>query len=131
MEQNAMSQAAAVVYLLALFSVVILCFVSMWKVFVKAGRPGWACLIPLVNAYNVFRISGRAQWLAVVFTLGLLIPGINVIILAIGVGGLAQAFGRGVFFAMGLLFLPFIFLPILAFGDAKHLDAEAQPQAAF
>lgn len=33
---------------------------------------------------------------------------------------IANAFGKGAGFAVGLIFLPFIFFPILAFGDAEY-----------
>ncbi|MBL0057747.1 MAG: signal peptidase I [Elusimicrobia bacterium] len=98
--------------LLAL-AVSILVIVSVWKVFVKAGQPGWASLIPFFNLYVLIKIAGKPGW----WLLLMLIPLINLVFFLLVTLGLAERFGKGAGFGVGLFLLPFIFWPILAFGD--------------
>jgi len=98
------------------FAVVILLIAAMWKVFTKAGQPGWACIIPIYNLYVLCKIAGRPGW----WVLLMLIPFVNFIILIIIAIDIAKAFGKGVGFGIGLILLPFIFYPILGFGSAQY-----------
>lgn len=93
--------------------------VTMWKLFTKAGQPGWATLIPIYNAYVMLKISGKPGWWLIL----LFIPLINLIISIMALIGLARNFGKGGGFAIGLLLLPIIFYPILAFGDDEYQGA--------
>lgn len=87
-----------------------------WRIFTKAGRPGWAAIIPIYNVYVLLQMVGRpAWWLLLTF-----IPVINFIIGIVLCVDLAKSFGRGTGFGIGLFILGFIFGPILAFGDAKY-----------
>ena len=91
-------------------------YVSMWKIFVKAGQPGWAAIIPIYNAYILTKIVGRPWW----WLLLMLIPFVNIVIAIILAIDLAKSFGKGGGFAVGLILLGFVFYPILAFGDARY-----------
>jgi len=53
------------------------------------------------------------------------IPFVNFVIAIIMYLAFAEKFGKGAGFAMGLVFLPFIFFPILAFGDAQYQQPTA------
>ena len=97
--------------LIALFLVV-----AMWKVFTKAGQPGWASIIPIYNVYVWCKIVGRPWW----WILLVLIPFVNFIIAIILCVDLAKSFGKGVGFGIGLALLGIIFLPILGFGSAQY-----------
>ncbi len=94
---------------------------SLWKVFAKAGQPGWASLIPIYNAYIMFKMAGKPGW----WLLLLLLPLVNFVILIIVFIALAEKFGKGAGFGVGLALLGVIFFPILAFGDAKYQGAPA------
>jgi len=94
---------------LALSIVVI---VAVWKVFVKAGKPGWASIIPVYNLYVMVQIAGREWW----WFLLILIPFVNIVIAAIVSIDIARKFGKQTAFGFGLFLLPFIFYPMLAFG---------------
>jgi uncharacterized membrane protein YhaH (DUF805 family) len=96
--------------------IIILMIVSMWKVFTKAGKPGWACLIPFYNIIVMLQIAGKPGWWLLLF----LIPVVNFIIAIITLLAFAANFGKGGGFVAGLIFLPFIFWPLLAFGDARY-----------
>jgi len=90
---------------------------SIWRVFTKAGQPGWACIIPIYNLVILLKIAGRPIWWIIL----LLIPFVNFIILILVAIDLAKNFGKGVGFGLGLAFLPIIFYPILGFGDAQYV----------
>lgn len=102
----------------ALFGLIlsILLVVGMWKMFSKAGEPGWTSLIPFLNTYKLFKIGWGSGWL---FLLGF-IPIVNIVVsIMLGIK-LARAFGKGTGFAVGLILLPSIFYMILGFGDSVY-----------
>ena len=99
----------------------ILMLAAWWKIFTKAGQPGWACLIPIYNLYVWCKIVGRPWW----WILLMLIPFVNFIIAIILIIDLAKSFGKGVGFGIGLLLLPVIFFPILGFGSAQYQGPSA------
>lgn len=105
---------------------IILMIVAMWKIFTKAGQPGWGSIIPIVNFYFLCKIAGRPGWWLIL----MLIPFVNFIIIIILSIDIAKAFGKGAGFGIGLLLLPFIFYPVLAFGSAQYVGrAPAVPAA--
>ncbi|HNR03189.1 MAG TPA: DUF5684 domain-containing protein [Anaerolineaceae bacterium] len=89
----------------------------MWRIFVKAGKPGWAAIVPIYNVLVELEIVGRPWW----WLLLLLVPVVNIVIGVIVLLDLAKVFGKSTGFGIGLIFLSFIFIPILAFGDARYL----------
>ncbi len=97
-------------------AVIVLMVASMWKIFDKAGQPGWAALIPIYNIIVLLEIVGRPVWWFIL----MLIPVVGFIIGILVVVDLAKSFGQSVGFGIGFLFLPFIFAPLLAFGDASY-----------
>lgn len=99
-----------------------------WALFQKADQPGWASLIPYYNIYVLLTMTGKPWWWLLIYVLGPPIPVVGTIaFLVMGVlltVALAQCFGKGTGFIIGLLLLPFIFYPILAFGDAKYEEPD-------
>lgn len=91
----------------------VLIVVSWWRVFEKAGHPGWAAIIPIYNTIILLEIADRPGWW-VILMFGLFLNLVIIIIMSLGV---ADSFGRSAGFGVGLAFLPFIFYPILAFTD--------------
>lgn len=102
----------------ALLSVglLILMLTSFWSIFSKAGRPGWLSLIPVVNLYNLIKIAGRPGWWILLF----LVPVVNFIIAIMVTINVANKFGKSTLFGVGMIFLPFVFYPVLAFSDARY-----------
>jgi hypothetical protein len=98
-------------------AIIVLMFASMWKVFSKAGKPGWACIIPIYNIIVLLEIVARPTWWILLY----LIPGVNFVIQIIVLLDVAKAFGKGAGFAVGMIFLPFIFWPMLGFGSAQYI----------
>jgi len=92
-----------------------------WKIFTKAGKPGWASIVPIYNIIVLLEIVGKQWW----YLLLLFIPVVNIVILIMVMIALAQVFGKSGGFAVGLIFLSLIFMAILAFGDAKYLGPQA------
>ncbi len=94
----------------------ILMIAACWKIFTKAGQPGWASIIPIYNWYILCKIVGRPGWWVIL----LLIPFVNFIVAIILCIDLAKSFGKGVGFGIGLILLGVIFFPILGFGSAEY-----------
>ena len=91
---------------------------SWWKVFTKGGQPGWGALIPVYNLYLILKMIGRPGW----WLLLLFIPVVNVVVAIVITHGISKSFGKGIPFTIGLMFLPFIFYPILAWSDAVYTE---------
>lgn len=100
-------------------AIIIIMLAGMWKTFEKADKPGWAAIIPIYNVYVLLQIVGRPGWWLILF----LIPVVNFIIGLLVTYELAQAFGKGIGYTLGLIFLGFIFWPLLGFGDARYQGA--------
>jgi hypothetical protein len=96
--------------------------VALWRVFTKAGRPGWAALIPIYNVVVLLEIAGRPWWWLVL----LFIPIVNLVVSVVYAIDLAKSFGRGVGFGLGLAFLSGIFFMILGFGSARYRGPAAR-----
>lgn len=101
---------------LAVLAVIIVMIAAVWKVFTKAGQPGWAVFIPIYNAIVWLRVCGKPGWWIIL----LIIPLVNIIISLLASLGMAKNFGKGTGFGIGLWLLGPIFLLILAFGDSKY-----------
>ncbi len=97
-------------------AVAILVIAGGWKVFTKAGKPGWGILIPIYNLILWLEIAEKPLW----WFLLMLIPLVNIVICIIVFIAVARNFGKGDGFGLGLIFLSFIFIPILGFGDAQY-----------
>jgi uncharacterized membrane protein YoaK (UPF0700 family) len=101
---------------LVYFVLGVVAIAGMWKTFAKAGKPGWAAIIPIYNIIVLFQIIGRPLW----WILLLFIPIVNIIVLIVASIDMAKSFGKGTGFGIGLALLGFIFYPMLGFGDAQY-----------
>lgn len=106
--------------ILAVFGIV-----AMWKVFQKAGQPGWACIIPIYNVYIMTKIGGKPWW----WLLLMLIPLVNIIFVIWLYNMISKSFGKDEGFTVGLVLLGIVFWPILGFGSAKYLGPYGDPAA--
>jgi hypothetical protein len=105
----------------AYLAIIVLEIAALWQVFRKADRPGWAAIIPFYNIYILLKVVGRPGWWLILY----FIPIVWFIVWIIVAYDLARSFGKGVGFTVGLVLLPFIFIPILGFGPARYLEAHA------
>lgn len=112
-------------YIIIALIISVIVIVGMWKVFEKAGKPGWAALIPIYNVIIMLEIVGKPM----IWLLWLLIPCTSFIFGIWLTNLMSKSYGKSEGFTVGLIFLGFIFWPILGFGDARYLGpsaAEAQ-----
>ena len=114
---NAAAAGVSIVYSIVVIALTVLILVAMWKLFVKAGKPGWGAIVPFYNLYCLFDMSFGNGWLFLLT----LVPCVNAVMQIIMYVKLAKAFGKSGGFAVGLIFLPYVFIPILGFGDAEYL----------
>jgi ABC-type transport system involved in cytochrome c biogenesis permease component len=124
MNENGIDPAAAAAgagigigMLLFQLAISLLMIISVWKVFSKAGQPGWAVLIPFYNLYVFLKVAGKPGWWMAII---LLVPVANIIFAIMALAAMAKNFGKGGGFVVGLIFLPIIFYPILGFGSAQY-----------
>lgn len=87
-----------------------------WKMFEKAGEPGWAAIIPIYNTIIFIRLAGKPIWWVILC----LIPCVNIVVFILLSIEVAKAFGKDTGFGVGLGLLPFIFAPLLGFSDATY-----------
>ncbi|MBI4481026.1 MAG: signal peptidase I [Acidobacteria bacterium] len=97
-------------------ALVVLMIGSIWKVFTKAGKPGWACIVPIYNVIVLLEIAGKPLW----WILLMIIPLVNIVIAILLAIEVAKKFGQSAGFGLGLAFLPFIFYPVLGYGSARY-----------
>ncbi len=114
--QQGVDQGASVVSIVIALIVAVVLIVAWWKIFTKAGKPGWTALIPIYNVIVMLQVVGRPVWWIIL----LLIPVVNFIIGIIVFLDLAKSFGKSTGFGIGLILLNLIFVLILAFGDAEY-----------
>ena len=102
-------------------AVMVFYLASMWKIYTKAGQPGWAAIIPIYNVVVLHQMVGKPVWWVVLY----LVPIVNIVIAIIVTHALSLSFGKGVGFTLGLIFLGIIFYPVLAWSDAQYLGPTA------
>jgi hypothetical protein len=123
--QAAAGAGFAIVMMLCYFGFIFLVLAvvlgSWWKIFTKAGEPGWAAIVPIYNYMIMSKICGRGE----MFGLLLLVPCVNIVVGIMLTIDLAKSFGKDMGFAIGLLLLGIVFLPILAFGNSEYIGPAA------
>lgn len=98
----------------------ILVIVAIWKIFQKAGEPGWKAIIPFYNLYTEYKMFWGNGWLFLLTV----IPVVNVIVSIILRHKMSKAFGHGVLFTLGLIVFPYIFMLILGFNGDEYLGPQ-------
>jgi hypothetical protein len=108
-------------------AIIVLEVVAFWMLFAKAGKPGWAAIIPFYNIWVAWEVAGKPGWWLVFY----FIPIVNIVFWIIWCLQIAPRFGQGTGFAVGIIFLPFIFVPIMAFDKSKYIapGASSAPAA--
>jgi hypothetical protein len=95
---------------------ILLTIATFWKVFTKAGEEGWKGIIPIYNLFVLMKIAGKPWW----WGLLLFVPILGLVIAIFYNLALAERFGKGQLFGLGLCFLPLFFFGMLAFSDAEY-----------
>ncbi len=123
MEQEAVGMMGSA-FSLIMLALTVVVIAGMWKTFSKAGKPGWACMVPIYNVIVLLQIAGRPLWWFVL----LLIPVVNLIVSMVLMVDIAKAFGKGAAFGIfGLALFGFIGFPMLGFGDAQYGGGSSRP----
>jgi len=105
---------------LAALAAAVVSIIAMWKIFTKAGKPGWASIIPIYNTLVMLEIVGRPVWWIVL----MFIPFVNIVVWLILSLDLAKAFGKSpAFGVVGLFLFSLVGMLMLAFGSAKYVGA--------
>jgi len=112
----AMSSTVLYLAVFITLALTILVIAGNWKVFEKAGVAGWKCLIPIYNLYLMIVIAGKPWWWLIL----MFIPIVSVVIYLLAMLALAERFGKGPLFGVGLFFLPIIFFPLLGFDSSEY-----------
>jgi hypothetical protein len=125
MDSDSAGAIAAIMVPLIIIGVLLSVFLIVcgWKVFAKAGQPGWAVLIPLYNLYIWLKIAGRPGWWMIPWIVLSFVPILNLATMVLGIIvtiDICKAFGKSAGFMVLMILLPFIGLPILAFGSATY-----------
>ena len=113
------------IYLIVWLVLIAILIPSMWKIFTKAGKPGWASIVPIYNTFVQLEIVGRPAWWIIL----MFVPFVNFIISVIILIDLAKVFGKGSGFAIFMLFFPYIAYPMLAFGSATYVGPAGSTSA--
>jgi hypothetical protein len=100
----------------------VIMIISHWKIYEKAGKPGWAAIIPIYNIIVLLEIIGKPVW----WILLLLIPCVNIVFAIWMTNLLSKSFGQSEGFTVGLLLLGVVFYPVLAFGNYQYLGPSAK-----
>ena len=135
------------IFLAILLALIVICVIALWKIFVKAGRPGWNAIIPIYSIYVFCDIAGKknlfapyiiayiasnvlsrisdsgtdAAFRSVTSAIAFMLAIASIVLWAMVCASLSRAFGKTGSFAFGLVVLPFIFYPILGFGTAQYI----------
>ena len=108
-------------FCLSILAVIIVSLASQWKLFARAGLPGWGAIVPFFNVFLLMLMTWGNGWLMFV----MFIPGANVVFGVATYIKLAKVFGKGAGYGIAMLFFPIIFLPLLAFGNNRYEGASA------
>jgi len=110
-------------YLVIVIPIVLIAIVAVWRVFTKAGQPGWAVLIPFYNIYVYSQVVKRPGWWMLLYFASIIPVVGSLAVLFVSIIDnlrLAKLFGKSSGFGVGIILLGVVFLPILAFGDADY-----------
>ncbi len=105
------------VFLIFYFIIAVICIVSVWRLFTKAGKPGWAAIVPVYNQIVMLQVAGRPVWWVLLM---MFVPIFQVWVAIVAAIDFAKSYGKSTGFGVLVALLPFIGLPILAFGKDTH-----------
>ncbi len=120
-----MDEAGAGIMIVVYLAFLVLMLASGWKIFEKAGQPGWVVLVPIYNVIIMLKIVGKPWW----WLLLMFIPYVGMIWGIWTINLMSLSFGKTTGYTLGLIFLGFVFYPMLAFGDAEYKGPTAADAA--
>lgn len=120
-EMERIPEGPGAVTMIVYLAIGVVTLAGMWKIFAKAGKPGWASIVPIYNIVVWLQAVNRPVWWIIL----LLIPIVGWVVAIVITNDLAKSFGKGIGWTFGLLFLPFVFYPILGFGSDEFVGRPA------
>ena len=114
-----------IITILLWLAIIVFAVMCQWKVYAKAGKPGWACIVPIYNFIILLEIVNKPWW----WIFLMLIPIANIVFAIIILNRLSKSFGKSEGFTVGLVLLGIIFWAILAFDKSTYTKIEAAPAA--
>jgi len=111
---------ALLFFFIIYFGVIALMIISMWKVYEKANKPGWAAIVPIYNLIIMLEIAKKPTWWVAMY----FVPIANIVFMIMTMNAVSKNFGKDEGFTVGLVLLGVIFWPILAFGSARYVDSK-------
>jgi hypothetical protein len=105
-----------ILFIISLLIYLAVCIAGVCGAFSKADRPAWAAIVPIYNAIVFLDIAGKPWW----WLFLLMLPLVGIVFAIMAAIAFVNNYGRGVGFAIGLMFLPAIFWPLLGFGDNEY-----------
>jgi hypothetical protein len=124
---SAMVAAAIMAMLIPICVIWVITVIGKWKVYEKAGKPGWAAIIPIYTWIVMLEIVGKPVWWVILF----LIPCVNIIFIICTLNLMSKSYGQSEGFTVGLILLSFVFWPILGFGNYQYLGPSAAEAGGF
>jgi ABC-type phosphate transport system permease subunit len=124
---SAIGGIAVMIFVLLYLGIIVLVIASWWKIFEKAGKPGWAAIVPIYSAIVMLEIIGKPAWWLLMF----FIPVVNIVFAIWMTNLLSKSFGKEEGYTVGLVLLGVIFLPMLAFGDSQYVGPAGNPDFQF
>ena len=112
------NQSNSIVVTLIFIAVILFYIYCLWRLFEKAGRPGWESIIPVYHSYIMITKLAKLEWW---YLLLLFVPVVNIFAIFKIQIEMAKNFGKSIMYGVGLVFFGFILLPMLALGDAKFI----------
>ena len=112
MQSSGGSAVATILYLI----IVVACIAGLWKMFIKAGKPGWAAIVPIYNLIVLIQIAGKPVWWIIL----LIIPIVSLVILVILFLEIVKKFGQPAWHVVLMILFSFIYIPYLGFSDVKY-----------
>ena len=115
----------------------VIALIGYAKIYEKAGEPGWAAFVPVYSTIVLVKIIKKPSWwiitisvcywVSVFWTASIssLIGFVSTVFTIWATNLLVHKFGKGVGYTIGMIFLPFIFAPMLGFGDDQYIGDES------
>ena len=119
-----MDFASMSIFFIFMLAISLLVIIAQWRIYEKAGQPGWAALIPIYNFYVLLKIVGKPGW----WLIWVFVPLANVVVAIWITNLLSKSFGKDEVFTIMLLILPWVFYPILGFGNAQYIGPAGKPK---
>ena len=114
------------VFYIIFLALLVFYIAAEWRIFSKAGQPGWAVIIPIYNTLVALKIVGRPWWWIFLFV----IPVVDIVVAIVVWYDLSKSFGHRAAFTVGLVILSWIFLLILWLGPSSYRGPSVEPSAA-